>query len=361
MVGHEIPLKVIEVNQRQRRLILSERAAWREWRKAQKERLLEDLQEGDVRKGTVTSLTNFGAFVDLGGADGLIHISELSWDRGKRPEDVLQVGQEVEVKVIHVDRERKRIGLSLKQLKPDPWESIEDRYVIGQYVDVEITNLTKFGAFARLEEGVEGLIHISELSEENIEHPSQVVQPGQVVTAQIINLDGQRRRVGLSLRRVPEHLRGDFEAIEESAAAATEVAVLDAEPTPAAEAAIAAEPATEAMAVEEGTTPAAKEAPTVEEAEAEAQPEAEEPTAVEVAPSPTEEAEAVAPPEAEEDTVAVEDSTEAAEDEVVAEEHVEAPVGEHDDQAATSVTNGDDVALEAEPVMTAPPEVQNVD
>jgi len=227
MVGQALPLKVIEVNPRQRRLILSERAAWKEWRRVQKERLLEDLQEGDVRRGTVTSLTNFGAFVDLGGADGLIHVSELSWDRGKKPEDVLQVGQEVRVKVIHVDRERKRIGLSLKQLKPDPWEGIEDRYVIGQYVDAEITNLTKFGAFARLEEGVEGLIHISELTDAKIEHPSQVVQPGQVVTVQIINLDGERRRVGLSLRRVPEHLQtfgeeGVVEEAEEELEAAVE-------------------------------------------------------------------------------------------------------------------------------------------
>ena len=219
MVGQALPLKVIEVNPRQRRLILSERAAWKEWRQAQKERLLEGLQEGDVRTGKVTSLTKFGAFVDLGGADGLIHLSELSWDRGKKPEEVLQVGQEIEVKVIHIDRERKRIGLSLKQLKPDPWEGIEERYVIGQYVDAKITNLTKFGAFARLEEGVEGLIHISELADEKIEHPRQVVQPGQVVTVQIINLDGERRRVGLSLKRVPEHLRTPVETPEETAEA----------------------------------------------------------------------------------------------------------------------------------------------
>lgn len=217
MVGQSLPLKVIEVNPRQRRLILSERAAWKEWRQVQKERLLENLQEGDVRTGKVTSLTKFGAFVDLGGADGLIHLSELSWDRGKKPEEVLELGQEIQVKVIHIDRERKRIGLSLKRLRPDPWGDIEERYVIGQYVDAEITNLTKFGAFARLEEGVEGLIHISELADAKIEHPSQVVQPGQMVTVQIINLDGERRRVGLSLRRVPEHLRTPFETLEEVA------------------------------------------------------------------------------------------------------------------------------------------------
>lgn len=216
MIGRQLPLKIIEVNRRQRRLILSERAAWREWRAEQKKRLLEDLEVGDVRKGTVTSLADFGAFVDLGGADGLIHLSELSWDRGKKPSDVLQVGDEVEVKIISLDRERKRIGLSLKQLKPNPWETIEERYAIGQYVDVEITNLAKFGAFARLEEGIEGLIHISELADHNVQHPSEVVEPGQVVTVQILGLDPQRKRVALSIRRVPEHLRTPVESEEEA-------------------------------------------------------------------------------------------------------------------------------------------------
>jgi len=217
MIGRELPLKIIEVNRRQRRLILSERAAWREWRAEQKKRLLADLEVGDVRKGTVTSLADFGAFVDLGGADGLIHLSELSWDRGKKPSDVLRVGDEVEVKIISLDRDRKRIGLSIKQLKPNPWETIEEHYAIGQYIDVEVTNLAKFGAFARLEEGIEGLIHISELAEHNVQHPSEVVRPGQVLTVQILSVDPQRKRVGLSLRRVPEHLRMPVEAEEEVA------------------------------------------------------------------------------------------------------------------------------------------------
>lgn len=207
MIGQQLPLKVIEVNRRQRRLILSERAAWREWRAEQKKRLLADLEVDDVRTGRVTSLADFGAFVDLGGADGLIHLSELSWDRGKKPSDLLRVGDEIEVKIISLDRERKRIGLSVKRLKPNPWETLEERYAIGQYIDVEVTNLAKFGAFARLEEGVEGLIHISELSDESVQHPSEVVRVGQVITVQILSIDPQRKRVGLSLRRVPEHLR----------------------------------------------------------------------------------------------------------------------------------------------------------
>lgn len=211
LVGQVLPLKIIEVNRRQRRLIFSERAAWREWRAEQKKRLLEGLEIGDVRTGIVTSLADFGAFVDLGGADGLIHLSEISWDRGKKPGDVLQVGDEVKVKIISLDRQRKRIGLSLKQLKPNPWQTIEERYAIGQYIDVEVTNLAKFGAFARLEEGIEGLIHISELAEHPVQHPSEVINPGQVLTVQIINLDPERKRVGLSLRRVPEHLRAPVE------------------------------------------------------------------------------------------------------------------------------------------------------
>lgn len=215
MVGQELPLKIIEVNQKQRRLILSERAAWREWRSEQKKRLLENLEVGDVRTGTVSSLADFGAFVDLGGADGLIHISELSWDHGKKPSDVVQVGDKVDVKIIDIDRERQRIGLSLKQLKPDPWGTIEDRYAIGHYIDVEVTNLVKFGAFARLEEGIEGLIHISELAEHNVQHPSELLEPSQSLTVQIISLEPERRRIGLSLRRVPDHLRTPIEAEEE--------------------------------------------------------------------------------------------------------------------------------------------------
>ncbi|MFQ5340514.1 MAG: S1 RNA-binding domain-containing protein [Anaerolineae bacterium] len=216
MIGQELPLKIIEVNRRQRRLILSERAAWREWRAEQKKRLLAGLEVNDVRTGTVTSLAEFGAFVDLGGADGLIHLSELSWDRGKKPSDALRVGDEVEVKIISLDRERKRIGLSMKQLKPNPWDTIEERYAVDQYIDVEVTNLAKFGAFARLEEGLEGLIHISELADHGIQHPSEVVAPGQVLTVQILSLAPQRKRVGLSLRRVPEHLRPQVEAEEEA-------------------------------------------------------------------------------------------------------------------------------------------------
>jgi small subunit ribosomal protein S1 len=175
----------------------------REWRKQHKEKLLSELQEGDIRKGEVISLCDFGAFVDLGGADGLIHLSELSWRRITHPSEVLKVGDEVEVYVLNVDRDRKRIGLSLKRLESDPWGSIAQRYHVGQLVEGTITKLVKFGAFARIfDDDVEGLVHLSELSEQRISHPKEVVQEGDVRTLRVIRIDSDQRRIGLSLKKV---------------------------------------------------------------------------------------------------------------------------------------------------------------
>jgi len=166
--------------------------------------LLEELQEGEVRDGRVINLADFGAFVDLGGADGLVHLSELSWKRVAHPREVVNVGDEVKVYVLNVDRERRRIGLSLKRLEPDPWMTIEQTFQVGTLVEGTVTKLTKFGAFARLTglDDIEGLIHISELSEEHIEHPSEVVSEGQMVTMRVIRIEAQRRRLGLSIKRV---------------------------------------------------------------------------------------------------------------------------------------------------------------
>jgi small subunit ribosomal protein S1 len=150
----------------------------------------------------VTNLCSFGAFVDLGGVEGLVHISELSWGRVDHPSDVLQVGQEADVYVLNVDRAKKRIGLSLKRLLPDPWSSVEDRYVEGQLVQGLITNVVSFGAFARIEEGLEGLIHVSELAEGDFMHPRNVVKEGDMVTVRIVNIDSANHRLGLSLRQV---------------------------------------------------------------------------------------------------------------------------------------------------------------
>lgn len=211
MVGEEIDVCVIEVDRERHRLILSERAASTETRETLKDRVIEELQEGDVRVGRVTSLADFGAFVNISGADGLVHLSEISWDRIQHPSDVLQVGQEVKVKVISIDREKKRIGLSIRQLQEDPWTSRTSKYQVGQLVEATITRLTKFGAFARLEDDLEGLIHISEISEKHIEHPKEVLKEGDVVTLRVIKIDTQNRRIGLSLRRVDSMAYADLD------------------------------------------------------------------------------------------------------------------------------------------------------
>jgi small subunit ribosomal protein S1 len=185
----------------------------REWRRAQKEKLLDELNEGDVREGEVISIADFGAFVDLGGADGLIHLSELSWKRVNHPREVLRVGDQVKVYILNVDRDRRRIGLSLKRLQPDPWTLVEKNYQVDQLVEGVITKLAKFGAFACVvgDEEIEGLIHISELSEGHIAHPKEVVREGQVVTLRIIRIDPDQRRMGLSLKRVDQAEYADLD------------------------------------------------------------------------------------------------------------------------------------------------------
>lgn len=211
MVNDPIKVRVIEVDRERRRLILSERAALQETRESLKDRLLDELKEGDVRTGRVTSVADFGAFVNIDGADGLVHLSEISWDRIQHPNEVLKVGQEVQVKVISVDQERKRIGLSIRQLQKDPWMKKIEHLREGQLIEGKITHLTKFGAFAKLDEDLEGLIHVSELSEQRINHPKEVVKEGDVVTLRIIKIDPERRRIGLSLRKVDSPAYADLD------------------------------------------------------------------------------------------------------------------------------------------------------
>jgi small subunit ribosomal protein S1 len=210
LVGKKLRLKIIELDRERNRLILSERAAMRDWRREQKERLLTELKEGDIRSGVVTSVTDFGAFVALGGVDGLIHLSELSWAKINHPRDLLQVGDKVDVKVLSVERERQRIALSLKRLQAEPWTTVEQRYQIGQLVTGTVTKLASFGAFARLDDNIEGLIHISELSDKRIQHPKEVVKEGETLTLRVIRIDPARRRLGLSLKRVADE---DFSAL----------------------------------------------------------------------------------------------------------------------------------------------------
>lgn len=204
LVGRKLQVKVIEVNRRRNRAILSERAAVQETRQAQKQRILDELVEGQVRPGKVSGITNFGVFVDLGGADGLVHISELSWESVKSAEDVVHVGEDVNVYIIKVDKENKRIALSLKRTKPEPWADLEKKYFVGQMLPATITKLATFGAFARIEGAIEGLIHISELSDRIIQHPKEVVHEGDEVNVKIVRLDPERRRIGLSMKQAVE-------------------------------------------------------------------------------------------------------------------------------------------------------------
>lgn len=192
-----IKVKIIELEPEVNRLILSERAA--QAAPGQRQELLHQVQVGDILHGCVTNLTDFGAFVDLGGAEGLIHLSELSWSRISHPGDVVRPRQEVDVLVINVDRDAERIGLSLKQLKPNPWQTVEERYQPGQLVEGVVSNVVAFGAFVLLEDELEGLIHVSKLAEETIPHPAHVLQTGDRVLAQVLTVDGRNHRLALSL------------------------------------------------------------------------------------------------------------------------------------------------------------------
>ena len=200
--GSRMTLKVIEFDPGTGRIVLSERAA--QAGPGSRTQVLDRLKPGDIIRGVVTNLCDFGAFVDLGGVEGLIHVSEVSWGRVAHPQDVLSAGQEIDTYVISLDRTQARIALSIKRLQPDPWATVEQRYTVGQLVEGTITHVVPFGAFASIEEGLEGLIHVSELAEGSFMHPRNIVVEGERVRARIMNIDGEGRRIGLSLRRVIE-------------------------------------------------------------------------------------------------------------------------------------------------------------
>ena len=204
LVGQTITAKVIEVDRERNRLILSEQAASREIREARKSELFSSLEEGTVYEGQVVNVAEFGAFVDIGGIEGLVHLSEMSWKRIQKPGDLVQKGDTVRVQILNVDQDRQRVALSMKRLESDPWSRIEELYRVGQLVEVEVTRLTKFGAFARLTDDyqLEGLIHISELAEDRVEQARDIVKPGDIINVRIIRLDPKQRQVGLSLRQV---------------------------------------------------------------------------------------------------------------------------------------------------------------
>jgi small subunit ribosomal protein S1 len=214
-VNDPIIVKVTEVDRARNRLILSERAAIRETREKRKEDLIHRLSVGQIMTGRVVSIEDFGAFVDIGGAEGLVHLTEITWKHINRPDEVLQRGKEVKVEVISIDPDRKRIGLSMKRQEIDPWDEVATTYEVGQLVQGTITKLTKFGAFARLVDApdIEGLIHISELSDQRVNHPKEVVQEGDKLTLRVVKVDVKNRRLGLSLKRVhsAEYLDRDMQ------------------------------------------------------------------------------------------------------------------------------------------------------
>ena len=206
LIGNTLTVKVLEVNRSRNRAIFSERSALQEQRDEQKAELIQKLDEGEVRKGVVTGISNFGAFVDLGGADGLIHISEMSWSMVESPEDLVKVGEELDVYVLRIDRETMKIALSLRRLQPEPWETIFERYQVGDVVDAKVTKIANFGAFARLEDSIEGLIHITELTDAVITDPNEVVSEGQDIKVKILKIEMERKRLGLSLKQTTESL-----------------------------------------------------------------------------------------------------------------------------------------------------------
>ncbi|HEX4812455.1 MAG TPA: 30S ribosomal protein S1 [Nonomuraea sp.] len=210
-VGRELEAKIIELDKNRNNVVLSRRAWLEQTQSEVRQTFLNTLQKGQVRKGVVSSIVNFGAFVDLGGVDGLVHVSELSWKHIDHPSEVVEVGQEVTVEVLDVDMERERVSLSLKATQEDPWQQFARTHQIGQVVPGRVTKLVPFGAFVRVEEGIEGLVHISELAERHVEIPEQVVQVGDEIFVKIIDIDLDRRRISLSLKQANEGVGTEVE------------------------------------------------------------------------------------------------------------------------------------------------------
>jgi len=201
-MGQAIECKVIELNRSRNNVVLSRRAVLEEQRKEDRERILDRLQPGQVVEGTISNIVDFGAFVDLDGIDGLIHISELSWSHVNHPSEILNIGDTVNVKVLDIDRNRQRISLGLKQTQEDPWQRVVDTYNIGDELEGTVTKVVTFGAFVEILDGVEGLVHISELAQHHVENPREIIQPGDPVRVKILEIDSERRRLSLSIKRV---------------------------------------------------------------------------------------------------------------------------------------------------------------
>jgi small subunit ribosomal protein S1 len=258
-VGQELECKIIELDRNRNNVVLSRRAFLEESQSESRKKVLESLSKGDRRTGRVSSIVNFGAFVDLGGVDGLVHVSELSWRHVEHPSEVVQVGDEVEVEVLDVDLERERVSLSLKATQEDPWKEFERRYSAGEIIEGEVTKIVPFGAFVRVAEGIEGLVHISELAEEHVESADQIVQVGDRVRVRVVEVDVARRRVSLSMRRV-----GEAEVTREPEIQAEVEAEVEQEEPESAPEVEGARPAAPAELEEPPEVPAEEPAPTAE-------------------------------------------------------------------------------------------------
>jgi small subunit ribosomal protein S1 len=312
MIGQKIGLKIIEVDRRRRRLIFSQRRALRAWQEKQRNNVMAELVKGETRRGKVTSITNFGAFVDLGGADGLIHVSELSWGRVDNPRQVLKVGDELDVYVLDVDRQRKRIALSLKKLQPDPWTIVDDHYQTGQLVEGRVTRVLDFGAFVELDIGVEGLLHASEMIGTPELAPSDIIHPNEKLLVKIIRIDSRRKRLALSARQVRKNEWERWVAEQQAPPAVEEEA-----PEPEAEPEVSA--ATEPAPAPEPEAPIVEEIVEAVEPEATISEAVAEDTAVdEASTEETEEQEETAAPEATADDVSDEETAVVEETEIPA-------------------------------------------
>ncbi len=354
-VGRTVTLKVIELNRRRNRAILSERAAVQEKRAAEKERLLRELTEGEVKEGRITSIRDFGIFVDIGGADGLVHLSELSWERTPRsPHELFKVGDEVPVYVLKIDTEAKKIALSVRRAQPERWEEIVSQYREGQVVPGQVTKLAPFGAFVRLEGPIEGLVHISELVERRIGHPNEVVREGDVLPVKLVRIEHDRHRLGLSLKQARSNAEEDGWTFSERGGA------IEAPKDALDRLGLAAMPNQDGTAVADELAPAAEpkvtDAPAAEVAEPEAtvEPAAEaaEPEATVEPAAEAAEPEATVEPAAEaaEPEATVEPAAEAAEPEATVEPAAEAaePEGEagDDNDNTSSFGEGAEAATE---------------
>ena len=290
-LGQNIQCKVIELNRSRNNVVLSRRAVLEEERKEQRQAILERLQPGLIIEGQISNIVDFGAFVDLDGIDGLIHISELSWSHVNHPSEILNIGDTVQVKVLDIDRDRQRISLGLKQTQEDPWQRVVDTYNVGDELEGTVTKVVAFGAFVEILEGVEGLVHISELAQQHVENPREIVQPGDEVKVKILEIDSERRRLSLSIKRVEGQelprrplADADLENVpelglsEDVFAAQGEIAEDEAPPAEAEEAPEAEDEAPAAEPEAEAAVEAEVEAPAVEpEAEAAVEAEAEAP------------------------------------------------------------------------------------